>query len=250
VPVYAWLLTRDVEAIGFNLRTLSLSGDVEVRFDETNPAHFDLFNIRYLLLPSDRQPPVDADFVAAAGRHRLWAVRTSGFLQAVDVAGTISADRRDLGQRVDPFLRSSLPGDGQLPAIEFDGRDAGPSTVVPGVHRAAPGRVTSQYADPEDGRFGGQVHMDREGAVVLKATYHPRWHAEVDGRPVDTEMLAPSFVGLRVPKGTHTVSFRYQRFSAYPLLLLIGLVALVALAVVPRVGRRGGSPHQKGQPTS
>ena len=57
VPVHAWLADRDVDAIGFTFRTIpSLSNDIEARFDETNPAQYQMFNVRYLILPSDRKP--------------------------------------------------------------------------------------------------------------------------------------------------------------------------------------------------
>ena len=59
--------------IGFTFRTIpSLSTDVEAYFDETNPAHYEMFNVRYLILPPDRKPRRSGDAVASSGRHRLW----------------------------------------------------------------------------------------------------------------------------------------------------------------------------------
>ena len=69
MPVYEWLADRDVDAIGFTFRTIaSLSNDVEASFDETNPAQYEMFNVRYLILPPDRKPDGagEADRDAAA----------------------------------------------------------------------------------------------------------------------------------------------------------------------------------------
>jgi uncharacterized membrane protein YfhO len=73
---------------------------------------------------------------------------------------------------------------------------------------------------------------------MLKATYHPRWKVTVDGEPAETQMLAPSFVGVRVPAGEHRVEFRYEPYPNYWLLFTIGVLTLVALAVVPRWWKR------------
>jgi hypothetical protein len=55
-------------------------------------------------------------------------------------------------------------------------------------------------------------------------------------------MIAPSFVGVRVPAGRHTVEFEYVPYPDYWLLFLVGFLTLVALAVVPRwwARRRAG----------
>jgi uncharacterized membrane protein YfhO len=94
--------------------------------------------------------------------------------------------------------------------------------------------VTVAYERPDDGIFGGTVDASRRSVVMLKATYHPRWTATVDGRTAKTQMIAPSFVGVEVPAGEHRVEFRYEPYPNYWLLFLLGLATLVALAVVPR----------------
>jgi hypothetical protein len=73
---------------------------------------------------------------------------------------------------------------------------------------------------------------------MLKATYDPRWHVTVDGKPAKTQMLAPSFVGVAVPAGQHRIAFRYVPYGYYWELLTLGALALIALALVPRFGPR------------
>ena len=82
--------------------------------------------------------------------------------------------------------------------------------------------------------------MDRRALVVLAASYHGRWEATVDGEPVETQMVAPSFVAVEVPPGTHTVAFRYAPYPAvnYALLFGVGILAIGSLAVLDRRTRR------------
>jgi len=108
--------------------------------------------------------------------------------------------------------------------------------LATGSEAGAPGRVVRQHAALQNGRFSGTVEADRPAVVLLKATYHPRWRATVDGKPVQTQMLAPALVGVPVPAGTHEIEFQYEPISAwtYAWLFAVGIVALVALAVIPR----------------
>jgi uncharacterized membrane protein YfhO len=73
---------------------------------------------------------------------------------------------------------------------------------------------------------------------MLKESYSPRWEATVDGKPVPTQMLAPSFVGVPVPAGTHLVVFKYHSRSSYPYLFALGVLALLVLALGPWAWRR------------
>jgi hypothetical protein len=245
VPGYTYLLNDDVDAVGFTLRTLSLSDDVETRFDPSNPAHYDLYNVRYVILPTGEQPTVEAHRVSTRGQWALWEVPTGGYLRVVDTTPAIVADRTNLGQRVNDFLGSSAPADGKIPVIAFGGdRAAAPTEGIGQPAAGSPGDVSVQFERPDDGVFGGTIDATRPAVVMLKATYHPRWTVTVDAKPAKTEMIAPSFVGVRVPAGQHTVEFRYEPYPDYWLLFLIGFLTLVALAVVPRWwARRTRSPR-------
>jgi hypothetical protein len=78
------------------------------------------------------------------------------------------------------------------------------------------------------------VVANRPAAVLLKATYDPRWTVTVDGFPAKPVMMAPSFVGVDVPLGRHVVRFHYRPYGDYPILLALGGLTLLGLIVVPR----------------
>ena len=68
----------------------------------------------------------------------------------------------------------------------------------------------------------------------------------VDGVKAKPVMLAPSFVGVEIPAGTHTIAFHYQSYPSYPLLITIGAFTLIGLgawprrkAIIRRLPRRG-----------
>jgi Gpi18-like mannosyltransferase len=236
VPVYAWLADRDIDAIGFTFRTIaSLSTDVEAAFDETNHAQYEMFNIRYLILPSDRQPSVPAKRLATSGRYSLWVVKTSGYLQVVDRGLPLQADRTNVEAATRQFRESKMASEGVYPGVAFaDEPGPAPTFAGPGPPSGPPGRVVTQRAAPQDGVFLASVNASRPAVALLKASYDPRWSVTVDGQPAKPAMLAPSLTGVEVPAGNHLVLFRYKPYGGYALLLAIGAITLLGLVLAPR----------------
>jgi Gpi18-like mannosyltransferase len=235
VPAYAWLANRDVDAIGFTFRTIaSLSTDVEAAFDETNPAQYEMFNIRYVILPSDRPPSVPAKLVARSGRYTLHEVRTSGYFQLVDRALPLEADRTNVEAATRQFRQSNLAAQGVYPGVAFAGgpRPA-PTFAGPDPPSGPPGRILTQRAASQDGVFLASVNARRPAVAVLKASYDPRWSVTVDGRSAKPTMMAPSLTGVEVPAGKHLVLFRYEPFGGYVLLVALGALSLLALGLAP-----------------
>ena len=235
VPMYGYFLANDADSIGFSLRFRSMSADVEVLFDPSNPAHYDLFNVRYVLLPKGQEPAVPATLIDTKGNHSLWEVDTSGFLQVVDVIEPVTADRTNLAAQVAPWMRSALVAQGRHPAVDFaGGPPPAPTTLPSGGALRPPGEVTSEDAALEDGVVSGTVDLERPGMVMLKASFDPRWKVTVDGEELPAQMIAPSFVGRVVPAGHHTIEFRYEPYPHYALLFALGLLVFLVLLLAPR----------------
>ena len=250
VPAYAELVNADADSVGFTLRVASLSTPAEQLFDDQNVADYDLYDVRYLILPTDRRPPAPATFVASAGNYRLYTMPTSGYLQVVDTVGPpIVAGSETLGDKAAPFLESPLLAQGKFPTVALNGATAAAPSAT-GAVSGSPGTVAVQYAQLEDGEFGGEVTATRNAVVVLKASYHQRWHATVDGREVPTQVLAPGFVGVAVTPGAHAVVFRYQSYPNYAALFGISIISVAALAFGERRLRRRSRGSRDARATS
>jgi hypothetical protein len=124
------LLNQGTDGVGFVRPTWSLSAPFEYRFTDTNPSHYDLFDVRYLILDEGRQPPVQAERVAGRGRHELWETPDPSYVELVDVLPPITADRTNLGLRGANWFRSDLPGRGANPGVAFEGHPAPEPTVT------------------------------------------------------------------------------------------------------------------------
>lgn len=243
VPVYKYLEQRDVDEIGYTLRTAALLSEPEDHFDEHDPEDYVLFGIHYLILPTGKAPPVPADLVMVSGGYTLWGVPGAGYLSVADAVGTMATNRRTVGTDSVPVLTPGLLGAHQVlrtlwdlhrtPAIVVD-RSARTTTGNPGV-------VVAQSTDLVLGRATAGVHLERAAYVVLAASYDPGWRATVDGRPAPTVMIAPALVGVQVGPGTHHVVLTYRGFAWYPLLFALALAGFVAVALVVRRRRPDGA---------
>jgi hypothetical protein len=239
VPVYEYLADNDVDEVGFVLRTSSLLTDNEAYFDQSDLADYQLYNVRYILMPSGMTPPVPTTLLATSGRHDLWLVNTSGYLEVIDTSGIVEANRSDMAAQMQPFLHSPAFQQGELATVAFDGGTAALPTLPIGATPNSPaGTSTDALIEEQDGYFAGDVTASRTAAVVLKATFDPGWHVTVDGHSATPYMVVPGFVAVTVGPGQHTVVFQYVGYSHYAVLLGIGAVTLLLLGFGPLLWRR------------
>jgi hypothetical protein len=233
VPVFKYLESRDVDEVGYTLRTASLMTDPESFFDDRDPSDYRLFGIRYLILPARRQPPVRARLAMRSGPFWLWTIDGAGYVRAGRIVGEISANRTNVGTRSVALLRSGLAADGAYLSVRY-GVDGGGDGSLPTVpSQSSVGAVRSQRADLGAGEAAATMQMRRPGVAVLSASYDPGWTATVNGRRRPIRMVAPALVAVDVPAGADHVVFRFQGHSDYPELIALSCLTLAMIGLAP-----------------
>jgi hypothetical protein len=245
VPVFKYLESRDVDEVGYTLRTASLMTDPEYFFDDRDPSDYLLFGIRYLILPAREQPPVRALLAMRSGPYWLWTVDGAGYVQAGRIVGQISANRANVGARSVQLLRSGLAADGAYLGVRYGSGGDGDGPLPTVRSRSSAAAVSAERADLDDGEAAATVQMQRPGVVVLSASYDPGWTATVNGRRRPTRMVAPALVAVDVPAGTDHVVFRFYGYGDYPALLALSGLTLAMVAVAPVCIRRVSRRHAK-----
>jgi hypothetical protein len=230
VAVFKYLESRDVDEVGYTLRTASLMTDPEYYFDQYDPGDYALFGIRYLILPAGSSPPVPATLAAISGAYSLWTVPEGGYVHVGRIVGQLTANRTDLAVRSLPLLESGLPQEGDYLRVDFAHRQA-PPPPLPSLLQPAGGSVGPERDDLDHGEVTATVHLRQPGVVVLSASFDPGWTVSVDGHRQATEMVDPALVATSVPAGTHRVVFRFRGYRDYPQLFALGLLALIGVAV-------------------
>ena len=154
VPVFKYLESRDVDEVGYTLRTASLMTDPEYFFDERDPSDYRLFGIRYLILPARDQPPVRARLAMRSGPYWLWTI---GGAATSRRAGSSGRSRPTGPTWAPAAVRCSAPGsprrrvsqrqlrvrwrrDGRLPTVRSQSSPARSARNTPTSTTARPRR--------------------------------------------------------------------------------------------------------------
>jgi hypothetical protein len=265
--VFYFLCPREIPSLSFLPFSWALAGDFSENFNERESSHYNLFNISYVLAEKGRDFPSFAREIKRSGRFRLYRVKTTGYFDLVESPLAMYGDKNSIWNLTLLWLRSPLVSKKQYLSIFFD-RDrhngyrdhlilkdrwsfwrlnlpANSGRIVPPPEEpinifsvqdpletgryteASPGMVLSEKAGKNI--FTGKVRAEKDCFLLFKMTYHPCWHAYIDGKEKDKVMLSPGFIGVKVDKGVHKVEFIYRTQRWKTPLLLAGLFSLFAL---------------------
>lgn len=242
IPVFKYLSNLDLDVVGYTLRTASLMTDPEAEFAETDPSDYQIFGVRYFIIPSSMAPPVPARFIAQAGNYQLWMIPSvTGYFQVAETATTISENRATIGASSLGFVDADTAAGGLYPTVSYAGAPAAPPIMgLAQTSSGAAGAVVSQSENLVDGRASVVVSISRTSVVVFKVSFDPGWQATLDGLPVKTQMVAPALVGVMVGPGVHVLTFRYVGYRHYLLLFGVGAIAFALCVLGRRVRHRWG----------
>jgi hypothetical protein len=256
VPVYALLNGAGLDTLGYLYHALSLNADVQVLFDDGLPEQYDLFDVRYVVTPTDFSVPASSTVVGDFGRHRLHAVSTTGYFDVVGSEVAYAGDKADWFPAASAWLASEAVANGQHPTVDLGAEPDG-ATLLP-LAGAGPALAGATYEpEPARGRivsetvssnaYAATVDVARDSHVLLKATYHPGWRVTVDGAAAQPVMLMPSFLGVPVSPGSHEVRAVYEPPPGHWPLQALAVLTLLATAIV---GWRRDRPARPGQANS
>jgi Dolichyl-phosphate-mannose-protein mannosyltransferase len=241
VPFYAFLSTANVPAVAFLFHAMSLTADIMVRFDEWNMSHYRLFNIRTVVAPAGADPVIPPFLVPLGrnGRFRIFEAPGNSYFDLVDVLASVKTTKNNFYDVNDRWLQSDWVM--KRAHLRLDRRD----DVSPQIARLAPedalptlpmlpsaGEVRSEQRNGEV--YRAEVEALRPCFALFKMTWHANWKADVDGRPQETRMLTPGFVGVPLTPGRHSIVMRYQPESWKAALGFAGLFGVVLLIAVER----------------
>jgi hypothetical protein len=181
----------------------------------------------------------DGEVVWQGRTYQLRRFEAPGLVGPVEVVGTLPAERRARRAAALDWLTSELAMRDQVLA---DPPPAGGST--PPV-----GRV--QEVARGDSQIRARVRADTPAPALttfaIRESWHPRWHATLDGREVAVRRITPDYMAVDVPRGEHVLELRFRRpawvwllWLVPPALLFPALLADVrrARALAP-AGREG-----------
>ncbi|MCB0972453.1 MAG: hypothetical protein KDA97_13185 [Acidimicrobiales bacterium] len=237
VPVAIWLAHEGHEALGFTLRVSGLVADLEAWTDGTSLDQLAVLGVRWVVTAEDEPAPMGATPVARRGRWRLWRVPGGGSVTLAGVAGEpLQLDHGQVAERVLPWLATASPDDPVRP-LDLGGRTPLPSGAA-SVEGAGDGRVAAEV-DLVHGRVDATVRWRSASLLVVRANWHPRWRATVDGEAAPVVAVTPTWLAVEVPAGRHQVAVRYRSVRGLPGLAALAVAVPAAIAGLNRRRCRG-----------
>ena len=223
-PMYMYLADRDIPQVSTTGWAPSPMEEPQADFNESNLSDYEIFGVRYILLPSSRKPSVPATLVVSSGPYRLWVLPHVGYFSVVNIEGYVDANKWTIGPQSMYALQTKYFAEHIALALNYG--SATDAVKLPS-HQPdhTPGVITNRVVDLAAGQASATVRMSEPGSVVLSASIDPGWQVFVDGAPAPLQNVAPGLVSVALGAGIHHVEFRFQGFRWYlPLWLLGGLV--------------------------
>jgi len=234
-PLSRVLLYDDIETLQTAV-SLSLNVALQLDFDDTNQAHYDVFNIRYVIAPRAFDVPAFLTLIKSNSSFALYRAETTGYaefvkLRNVVILGSLTQAQKEMlrGQR--EWLSGSEPW-----------RAVYPRWIVPAMALSAVAAPEQEF--PPDasildekvraGQFIFHAECHAPSNLVVKSAYNPNWHVTIDGIEQPTFAVAPNFLAVSVPAGRHEIVAEYRSTRVKKLLLILGVAVAVCTLVFCR----------------
>ena len=83
------------------------------------------------------------------------------------------------------------------------------------------------------------VEVNSPTTFLVRESWHPRWHAFIDGDEVPVRRMTPDFPAVDVPPGKHEISMRFERpWWVWACWLVWPLTAIGAWLLSKQMARR------------
>jgi hypothetical protein len=135
-------------------------------------------------------------------------VNDAGLVSPVTITGTIRGNRKDSRVAALAWMESQAPLRDEV--LQYT-KVLTPDVRNPDVAdaRAIWSTILSSSGDQPD--IIADTSTSAPSVFVARTSWHPRWHADVDGRPVEVLRVTPDFPAVRVGPGSHRITFRFDR---------------------------------------
>ena len=158
--------------------------------------------------------------------YELRRLTAPGVVSPIQITGSLPPGRKEARKAGIDWLRTDAGRDNRHLAYAGHGFPGAPpdARVLRAGRTAAPGDHADLFAE---------VDAARPSTFVFRESWHPRWHAYVDGVEVPIRRVTPDFPAVDVLAGQHLLQLRFERpwwahaaWLPWPALPLLAWLAL------------------------
>ncbi|CAN5815614.1 hypothetical protein BH11MYX2_BH11MYX2_11080 [soil metagenome] len=191
-----------------------------------------VYDTPYFVFDHDKNanPGVGTRFqqVSTSGHYWTYRLPTPGLVSPIEITGVLPGGPTKAGSAARlaaiAWLRSDLPLQNKhLVYAGYGEKSAAPSaTVIRSWRQDSPGAAADIVAN---------VDVRAPSSFVIRESWHPRWHAYIDGNEVPVRRVTPDFPAVDAPAGAKQIELRFERpwwaqaaWLAWPGAALLGLL--------------------------
>lgn len=189
-----------------------------------------IYDAPYVIVSNDKASSIPGgETIAKTNNYELRRLPSPGLVSPVQVTGILppgpSRPHTPTRNAVIAWMQSDHARNDRVLAYAGDGGNTNPpaARVLRAVRQPSPGDEPDIVAE---------VEVDKPTTFVVRESWHPRWHAYIDGREVPIRRVTPDFPAIDVPPGRHVLTFRFLRpwwldvaWLAWPLTVLAAWLA-------------------------
>lgn len=194
-----------------------------------------VYDAPYLIFPNDKASEMPAgETIAKTATHEVRRLPAPGLVSPVQITGFLPpgparADT-EVRKKAIEWLRSDDAYNDKVlayPAYVVGRPQVGPvpnAKVIRSWRQDSPGDAPDIVAE---------VEVTSPTTFMARESWHPRWHAYIDGKETHVARVTPDFPAIEVPAGHHTIAFRFERpwwahasWLAWPLMTLLAWFGL------------------------
>jgi hypothetical protein len=231
IHFYNLLTFYGLDALAPPTESMSLNADYIWDFDDRIQGDFDLFNVRYMVAPAGMSVAGFLTPILHTARYTLYRAPTTGYAEYVAITARLAVPNQASLFSLNRGWEQThkLPGERLFMRYDY------PATVA-GVDfagtAACPGGGKTDYERFQPDTINLAVECPADSTLVIKTTYHPDWHVYVDGAEVPDFMVSPSYIGISLPAGKHTVDAVYRADPIKAPLVWVGVFAAAFLLLM------------------
>ncbi len=169
-----------------------------------------LYDAPYLVYQRSSGPQMPkAEVIFATENYEVRRLpRASSLVSPITVTGMLPDGPNDANtpvrQAALDWIKSDQPEKDQMLAYEGSGPPgpAGNGKVIRSWRQDSPG---------DDPDIVAEVVAEKPTTFVIRESWHPRWHAYIDGVETRVRRVTPDFSAVDVGTGKHTIAMRFER---------------------------------------
>jgi hypothetical protein len=186
-----------------------------------------VYDTPYLVFASGNESKQPAgETIRKTHGYELRRLAAPGLVSPIQITAILPPGRKDARKAAIDWLRTDEGLRNRHLVYAGHGLPSGPpdARVLRAGRTASPGDHADLFAE---------VDAARPSTFVFRESWHPRWHAYVDGMEAPVRRVTPDFPAVDVTAGKHLLQLRFERpwwahaaWLAWPALPLLAWLAL------------------------